>query len=150
MDCWCWAAVTLSVCTILQDNNYTTQPQIVALVTGNALCDMGVLLPECDVPKTLQTALTAVNHFGQSYNALKPDELLNAQPGTNPVACDMNLAGDIWHAVLIVGAYSLNDGSVMVQVADPADGSTTNIPYNDFRYNFYGNGGTWTNAYTTQ
>jgi hypothetical protein len=149
MDLWCWAAVTLAVCNILQDDNYTTQPQIVALVTGNPACDLGVLLPVCNQTKDLPTALGAVNHYGKIGGVLEPADLLNARPNASPIACDMNLAGGLWHAVLIVGAYSLADGSVNVQVADPGDGSVTWLDYYGFRSNYNGNGGTWVNSYTT-
>jgi hypothetical protein len=151
MSNWCWASITAALCSFYNDDPAQSQQQLVTLITGNPVCELGTF-DICNVTCDLEVVLGRVSHLDTKFdNPLPADQLVEVlNGGANPIACQMDLPGIGGHAVIIINTYTTADDELMIQAADPRDGSIQTMIYDQFTNNYRGMSGSWERSYTTR
>jgi hypothetical protein len=151
MSNWCWASITAALCSFYNDDPAQSQQQLASLITGNPVCGLGTF-DICNVTCDLEVVLGRVTHLDATFeNPLPADQLVEAlNGGANPVACQMDLPGIGGHAVVIINTYTTAEEGLMIQAADPRDGSIQAMTYDQFTNNYRNLSGSWVRSYTTR
>lgn len=151
MSNWCWAAITASVCRYYNGPNLN-QKQIVAIITGKAICATSPPIPFCNETADIGVAFKSVNHLETPINSsLSPTDIVKFLTNGQVIGCQIYLpALGGGHAVIIYGAFADSNDRLILRVADPADSTLLIMPYQQFRTNYKNSGGQWIRSYITQ
>lgn len=151
MSNWCWAAITASICRYY-NGPLLNQKQIVANVTGKAICAVSKPIPFCNETADIGKAFHSVNHLEVPINfPLTPLDTVKFLDKGRLIGCQIflpSLGGG--HAVIIYGAFADSNNRLLLRVADPADSTLLIIPYQQFRSNYKNSGGQWIRSYITK
>ena len=150
-DNWCWAATAMSVSLFYNSGSSWTQctvaNQILSLPTGVGCCPNGSI-PACDVPWYLDRALAATSNLLDVRSGTVGFSDLAALIGSaNPLGARIAWSGGGGHFVVLHGWKKTTVGE-FVDVADPFNGSTSQVRYSDF-LSSYRSTGSWTHSYWT-
>ena len=140
-DEWCWAAVAVSVDHYFDTASTWTQESLASQIEGQ---DCSGDPESCDVPETLQDALTAVNRLNGSpeTDSLQFDEVKTAIDACLPLCVRIGWSGGGAHFVAIDGYGETPAKDILVHVKDPYYGDST-VLFNDFLNDYLGCGN-WT------
>lgn len=150
---WCWAAVSVSVAGFYQPTSNLGQCQVVNEELGRDDCCGGGVFTGCNIPFTLNTALSRVGHLrGQIVtNPTAFQDVDTEITNSNPLGCRIGWFGGGGHFVIIHGASTDTSGGFIKQwvaVADPLYGPSDYL-VDDFT-DAYRQTGRWTHSYFTQ
>ena len=143
-DGWCWAAVSASVDHYFSPQSTLTQCQVAQEVLKTNGCCQN---PQaCDVPATLQDALSAVGRLrGTLQRALDFPEIRQLIDAGQPVCVRIQWESGGGHFVVLSGYRQLASGDQLVEVSDPFFADSI-VEYNEFVGAYQGSG-QWTGTF---
>ncbi len=145
---WCWAAVTVSVCSFYSPASTWTQCSLVSAELGNPSCCTDGSTSACNQAWTLDTALQRTNNLLRWVSGTVPADGIQTELGaSHPICCRIGWNDGGGHFVAISGYQ--NDGVVEeVTVDDPFYGRS-HVVLAVFM-TAYQNDGAWTHSYYTK
>jgi hypothetical protein len=142
---WCWAATSVSVAQYYDAATTWTQCAVANGELGRSdCCGVGATGP-CNVPNTLNTALTRVGHLNTMVGGTVTRETLHQElRAGRPVCARTAWSGGGAHFVAVTG-YAPGD---LIEIDDPVSG-VSDVDYDVFTTAYLGTG-SWTHSYFTQ
>ncbi|MET0966740.1 MAG: papain-like cysteine protease family protein [Nakamurella sp.] len=141
---WCWAATSASIAAYYDAATTWTQCRVANGELGRGdCCGVGASGP-CNVPHTLQTALTRVGRQAQFVGGTVTREAIRGEILANrPMCARTAWSGGGAHFVAISG-FVVGD---LIEIDDPISG-VSDVDYDVFTTSYLGSG-TWTHSYYT-
>jgi len=144
---WCWAAVSTSVSLFLNQQSNWTQCKVAnSALQCKTCCGVGAGGKDCNKPWYLDKALNVVEVACRTQDA--PTNFVDVQTQIDkgqPLGCRIRWNEYEGHFVALTG-YTDSSPTQYLEVADPGEGTTSDVPYNQF-CSAYRNAGTWTHSF---
>jgi hypothetical protein len=147
-DQWCWAAVSVSVCSFYSSTTSWTQCSLVSAELGDPSCCADGSTPGCNRAWTLNTALNRTNNLlNWAVGTVNSAGIQAELAASHPLCCRIGWSNGGGHFVAMSGYQ--NDGVVEeVTIDDPFFGRS-HVVLTVFATS-YQNDGTWTHSYYTK
>ena len=144
---WCWAAVTCSVAIFFGSTQWT-QCRI-ASSELTLTCCVKPTPANCNVPWSLDTALSIVGHFSTYFAGNASFTQVQQEIGRgNPVGVRIEWAAGSAHFISIGGWLLDPSGTLFVDVFDPAYGPSQ-VDFSDLISAYRAPGDNWSHTYLT-
>ncbi|HZV66550.1 MAG TPA: papain-like cysteine protease family protein [Telluria sp.] len=148
---WCWCTVAACVAKFYVPQTLNT-PCALAIWKFGSCGDCCKLAPPagCNMPESVMNALTYVGNLNAgTVGPLNFDAIKTEIDGGRAVVVNIEWTGtSLRHSIAVTG-YNVSASGNTITLQDPADASTTTMPYSTFPAK-YKTGASWYTSYTTK